>query len=163
MTGAKSYHLEDQIGFVLRRVTQRHLALFATHIPEATTTQFFVRAPLSETGALSQNQLGRAAAMDAATIKGVVDRLARLGLVATAAGPGRPPSPDPDPDRNRGGTVCRKRRDSAGGIGCNHITAKRGRGPPDYGAVAASNLKAWRARKAATSAPVGACPEKVST
>ena len=77
------YRLDDQIGYVLRRVTQRHLAIFAARIPEVTTTQFAVLARLAETGAQSQNQLGRAAAMDAATIKGVVDRLARLGLVAT--------------------------------------------------------------------------------
>lgn len=79
------YRLDDQIGYVLRRVTQRHLAVFAAAIPEVTTTQFAVLARLIETGPVSQNQLGRAAAMDAATIKGVVDRLARLGLVSTAA------------------------------------------------------------------------------
>jgi MarR family transcriptional regulator, lower aerobic nicotinate degradation pathway regulator len=79
------YRLDDQIGYVLRRVTQRHLALFAAAIPEVTTTQFAVLARLTETGPLSQNQLGRATAMDAATIKGVVDRLVRLGLLATSA------------------------------------------------------------------------------
>ncbi len=79
------YRLDDQIGYVLRRVTQRHLAIFAAHIPEVTTTQFAVLARLAEVGPLSQNQLGRATAMDAATIKGVVDRLARLDYVATAA------------------------------------------------------------------------------
>ena len=83
MTDEPDYRLDDQIGYVLRRVTQRHLAIFAGAIPEVTTTQFAVLARLAETGAQSQNQLGRAAAMDAATIKGVVDRLARLGLVAT--------------------------------------------------------------------------------
>jgi DNA-binding MarR family transcriptional regulator len=81
------YRLDDQIGYVLRRVTQRHLAIFAGMIPEVTTTQFAVLARLTETGPLSQNQLGRATAMDAATIKGVVDRLARLGLAATTADP----------------------------------------------------------------------------
>ncbi len=81
------YKLDEQIGYVLRRVTQRHLAIFAAAIPEVTTTQFAVLARLIETGPVSQNQLGRAAAMDAATIKGVVDRLARLGLVSTAADP----------------------------------------------------------------------------
>jgi MarR family transcriptional regulator, lower aerobic nicotinate degradation pathway regulator len=85
MTDAENYRLDDQIGYVLRRVTQRHLSIFAAAIPEVTTTQFAVLARLSETGPLSQNQLGRATAMDAATIKGVVDRLARLGLVATTA------------------------------------------------------------------------------
>jgi len=82
-----SYRLDDQIGYVLRRVTQRHLAIFAAAIPEITTTQFAVLARLAETGPLSQNQLGRAVAMDAATIKGVVDRLTRLCLVATTADP----------------------------------------------------------------------------
>jgi MarR family transcriptional regulator, lower aerobic nicotinate degradation pathway regulator len=85
MIEAQDYRLDDQIGYVLRRVTQRHLSIFATAIPEVTTTQFAVLARLAETGPMSQNQLGRAAAMDAATIKGVVDRLTRLGHVATTA------------------------------------------------------------------------------
>lgn len=87
MTDAKDYRLDDQIGYILRRVTQRHLALFAAAIPEVTTTQFAVLARLSEIGPVSQNHLGRATAMDAATIKGVVDRLAKLDLVATTADP----------------------------------------------------------------------------
>ena len=79
--------LDDQIGYVLRRVTQRHLALFSELIPEVTTTQYAVLARLAELGPQSQNHLGRATAMDAATIKGVVDRLARQGLVTTTANP----------------------------------------------------------------------------
>ena len=79
-----AYVLDDQIGYVLRRVTQRHLALFSEAIPEVTTTQFAVLARLAEQGATSQNLLGRAVAMDAATVKGVVDRLARQGLVSTS-------------------------------------------------------------------------------
>jgi MarR family transcriptional regulator, lower aerobic nicotinate degradation pathway regulator len=86
------YRLDDQIGYVLRRVTQRHLSLFSELIPDLTTTQFAVLARLAEIGPQSQNHLGRATAMDAATVKGVVDRLARQGLVAT--------SPDPQ-DRRR--------------------------------------------------------------
>lgn len=82
-----AYRLDDQIGFVLRRVTQRHLAIFNGAIPEVTTTQFAVLARLAEIGPQSQNHLGRETAMDAATIKGVVDRLAKLGYVATTADP----------------------------------------------------------------------------
>ena len=81
------YQLDDQIGYVLRRVTQRHLAIFGAAIPEVTTTQFAVLARLAETGPQSQNHLGRATAMDAATIKGVVDRLAKLGSATTSADP----------------------------------------------------------------------------
>jgi DNA-binding MarR family transcriptional regulator len=81
------YVLDDQIGYVLRRVTQRHLAIFSEHIPQVTTTQFAVLARLAEMGPQSQNHLGRATAMDGATIKGVVDRLVRQGLVETCADP----------------------------------------------------------------------------
>ena len=79
-----AYVLDDQIGYLLRRVTQRHLALFAQNIPELTTTQFAVLSRLASLGPQSQNALGRETAMDAATIKGVVDRLARQGLLATS-------------------------------------------------------------------------------
>lgn len=88
MIDAKAYRLDDQIGYVLRRVTQRHLSIFAAAIPEVTTTQFAVLARLAEIGPQSQNHLGRETAMDAATIKGVVDRLTKLGFVATSADPG---------------------------------------------------------------------------
>jgi MarR family transcriptional regulator, lower aerobic nicotinate degradation pathway regulator len=87
MADAQDYRLDEQIGYVLRRVTQRHLSIFAAAIPEVTTTQFAVLARLCEVGSLSQNHLGRLTAMDAATIKGVVDRLVRLGYVATTADP----------------------------------------------------------------------------
>jgi DNA-binding MarR family transcriptional regulator len=88
MEADEQYSLDDQIGYLLRRVTQRHLAIFSEAIPEVTTMQFAVLARLTEVGPLSQNHLGRATAMDAATIKGVVDRLAKLGLVATTADQG---------------------------------------------------------------------------
>ena len=87
MEDVADYCLDDQIGYLLRRVTQRHLAIFAAAIPEVTTTQFAVLARLAQVGPLSQNHLGRETAMDAATIKGVVDRLAKLGYVATTADP----------------------------------------------------------------------------
>lgn len=74
--------LDRQVGFLLRRATQRHLAIFAAHIPGLTPRQFAVLARLCEQGPQSQNALGRATAMDAATIKGVADRLRAKGLVA---------------------------------------------------------------------------------
>lgn len=80
----QSYRLDDQVGFLLRRVGQRHLAVFAEVIPEVTTTQLAALAKLAEAGPISQNQLGRLTAMDAATIKGVVGRLVARRLVATA-------------------------------------------------------------------------------
>ena len=77
------YRLDDQVGFLLRRAQQRHLSIFSEHIPDFTPTQFAAMAKLYETGPLSQNELGRQAAMDAATIKGVIDRLRKRGLIST--------------------------------------------------------------------------------
>lgn len=81
------YVLDDQVGFLMRRANQRHLALFAAAIPDLTPTQFAALAKLCEQGRASQNALGRATSMDAATIKGVVDRLRDRGLVTSAPDP----------------------------------------------------------------------------
>lgn len=87
MVDRADYILDDQIGYLLRRVTQRHLAIFSERLPQVTTTQWAVLARLCELGPLSQNHLGRMTSMDAATVKGVVDRLARQGLVETTRDP----------------------------------------------------------------------------
>lgn len=79
------YRLDDQVGFVLRQAQQRHTALFASLMIEGLTpTQWAALAKLAEVGATSQNRLGRLTAMDAATIKGVVDRLILRGLARAA-------------------------------------------------------------------------------
>ncbi|VAW18299.1 Transcriptional regulator, MarR family [hydrothermal vent metagenome] len=78
-----TYKLDEQVGFIFRRATQRHLGIFASQIPELTPTQFAAIAKLHELGPVSQNELGRRTAMDAATIKGVIDRLRKRDLVTT--------------------------------------------------------------------------------
>jgi DNA-binding MarR family transcriptional regulator len=75
------YRLQDQIGFLLRRVHQRHVAIFVSRIADLTPPQFAALARLREIGETSQNQLGALIAMDAATVKGVIDRLKARGLV----------------------------------------------------------------------------------
>src|ERR1700756_5482506 len=86
------YVLDEQIGFILRQVWQRHAAIFARDIAiNLTPTQWAALAKLSETGPCSQNQLGRLTAMDVATIKGVIDRLTVRGLTEN--------SPDPEDGR----------------------------------------------------------------
>jgi DNA-binding MarR family transcriptional regulator len=82
------YRLEDQVGFYLRRAGQRHAAIFAERMgDDLTPTQWAALVKLAELKSVSQNLLGRETAMDAATIKGVVDRLCRRGLLATARDP----------------------------------------------------------------------------
>jgi DNA-binding MarR family transcriptional regulator len=82
------YVLEEQIGFILRQVWQRHATIFAREIgTNLTSAQWAALSKLSETGPCSQNQLGRLTAMDVATIKGVIDRLTARGLTETSADP----------------------------------------------------------------------------
>lgn len=78
------YRLQEQVGFLLRKAHQRHVAIFAAQIGDLTPPQFAALAKLGEVGETSQNQLGALVAMDAATIKGVVDRLKGRGLVEVA-------------------------------------------------------------------------------
>ncbi|MCP3476733.1 MarR family transcriptional regulator [Bradyrhizobium sp. CCGUVB1N3] len=67
---------------MLRRLLRRHEAIFSAEIgPELTPPQWAALSKLSELGACTQNLLGRLTSMDAATIKGVVDRLESRRLV----------------------------------------------------------------------------------
>ena len=87
------YRLDEQIGYLLRLANQRHTTIFQDHtLQNLTPTQFSVMVRLEAEGKSSQNRLGRLAAMDVATIKGVVDRLRERGLAVS--------EPDPD-DRRR--------------------------------------------------------------
>ena len=83
-----SYILDEQIGFILRQVWQRHATIFSREIGiNLTSAQWAALSKLTETGPCSQNQLGRLTAMDVATIKGVIDRLTARGLTETSADP----------------------------------------------------------------------------
>lgn len=89
----QTYRLEDQVGYLLRLACQRHSVIFQNRITNGLTpTQFATLVRVAEMQEVSQNQLGRLAAMDVATIKGVVDRLKLKGLLLI--------SPDPN-DRRR--------------------------------------------------------------
>ena len=84
----KDYILDAQVGFVLRQAQQRHTTIFASLMIEGLTpTQWAALAKLKEIGPSSQNLLGRLTAMDAATIKGVIDRLTKRGFTRTKPDP----------------------------------------------------------------------------
>jgi DNA-binding MarR family transcriptional regulator len=82
------YALDDQVGFLMRVAMQRHTAIFSARMIEGLTqTQFAALAKLHEVGPCSQNHLGRLIYLDAATIKGVVDRLGARGFVTALNDP----------------------------------------------------------------------------
>ena len=82
------YVVDQQIGFLLRVAMQRHTSIFTANMVEGLTqTQFATLAKLLEVGPCSQNHLGRLIYLDAATIKGVVDRLRIRGFIRTCEDP----------------------------------------------------------------------------
>ncbi len=91
---SQDFILDEQVQHLLRRAHQRASSIFLSVLADAqlTPTQFFAMARLHETGKLSQNRLGRLAAMDPATIQGVIRRLQERGFIERL--------PDPN-DRRR--------------------------------------------------------------
>jgi MarR family transcriptional regulator, lower aerobic nicotinate degradation pathway regulator len=82
------YVLDDQAGFLMRVAMQRHTSIFTSRMVDGLTqTQFAALAKLYEVGPCSQNHLGRLIYLDAATIKGVVDRLHLRGFVTALSDP----------------------------------------------------------------------------
>ncbi|HXD45579.1 MAG TPA: MarR family transcriptional regulator [Pseudolabrys sp.] len=85
---AAGYLLDEQVGFLMRVTMQRHTSIFTARMIEGLTqTQFAALAKLYEVGPCSQNHLGRLIYLDAATIKGVVDRLSLRGFVTALSDP----------------------------------------------------------------------------
>jgi len=83
------YIVEEQVGFLMRRASQRHTAIFQDGMTaaELTPTQFTALVKVAELGRVTQNHLGRLTAMDPATIQGVVRRLMDRDLVTRTADP----------------------------------------------------------------------------
>lgn len=79
-----AYVLEAQVGHLIRRAHQRHVALFTQifGVDGLTPMQYAALVKIGDQGEVSQNLLGRLVAMDPATSQGVVKRLIEQGLVA---------------------------------------------------------------------------------
>ena len=71
------------MGYLLRRANQHHTAIFADGMSphQLTPMQLTVLVKIRDESEVSQNRLGRLAAMDPATVQGVVKRLAERKLV----------------------------------------------------------------------------------
>lgn len=86
---SRPYRLDASAGHLLRRSHQRYQSLFCECASGLGLTgpQFAALLRLAEIGCATQNQLGRLAAMDSATVQGVVRRLIARGLVRTGNDP----------------------------------------------------------------------------
>lgn len=83
------YSLDASAGHMLRRAHQRYQSMFQECAAGLGLTgpQFAALLRLSEMGRVTQNHLGRLAAMDSATVQGVVRRMHARGLVDATADP----------------------------------------------------------------------------
>lgn len=81
------YDFSEQVGHLLRRAYQRHVAIFQQVIPDSRLTgaQFSVLCALRDRGPISMSEICRETAIDQATVRGIVERLKARGLVTTAA------------------------------------------------------------------------------
>ncbi|MGO1548073.1 MarR family winged helix-turn-helix transcriptional regulator [Microbacterium gubbeenense] len=85
---AARYALSENVGYLLRRCFQISTSEFVRTAPrELSPPRFAALARLIEVETVSQNRLGRLISADAATVKGIVDRLRSIGAVEVEADP----------------------------------------------------------------------------
>jgi DNA-binding MarR family transcriptional regulator len=74
----------EQVGFLLRKAYQRNMAIWQANSidPQLTSVQAAVLSTLWDIGPCSLTELGREAAMDPATTRGVVDRLHERKMIS---------------------------------------------------------------------------------
>ena len=82
------YDLTRQVGHLLRKAYQSHLAIFQSlnNHPSVTPTQFAVLCAVRDLGPCSLTVIGRRIVMDLATVRGIMERLTNRGLVSMSRG-----------------------------------------------------------------------------
>jgi len=78
-----TYDLANQVGHLLRKAYQAHVAIFQAlnTVPQITPTQFAVLYTLKDYGPCSLTVIGRKIVIDLATVRGTIERLSDRGLV----------------------------------------------------------------------------------
>jgi len=84
MASADHYIFSEQVGYLLRRAYQRHLAIFQanSYDVQLTAVQFSTLCALKDSGPQSQSELIKLTSIDQATIRGIIDRLRGRGLIS---------------------------------------------------------------------------------
>jgi DNA-binding MarR family transcriptional regulator len=81
------YDFSEQVGHLLRRAYQRHVAIFQNVMPDSRLTgaQFCVLCALRDNDAISMSEICRVTAIDQATVRGIVERLKARDLITTSS------------------------------------------------------------------------------
>ena len=84
----RKFALEQSVGFLLRRAYQKNMLVFQKYSPDPdlTSVQAASLLALREHSPCSFAKLGRMAAMDPATTRGVVQRMRKRHLISTTPG-----------------------------------------------------------------------------
>lgn len=87
---ADDYRFTDQIGYLLRRAYQRHVAIFKETVPDSqlTAAQFVVLCAARDQPASEIHDIVRRTAIDEPSVRGIVERLKWRELVTAAHEPG---------------------------------------------------------------------------
>lgn len=89
-SSANDYRFSEQIGHLLRRAYQRHMAIFRETVPDSqlTASQFIVLCSIRDLDGAEIPAIVAATAIDEPTIRGIVERLKWRSLVTVEHEPG---------------------------------------------------------------------------
>ena len=86
----ENYHFTEQVGHLLRKVYQRHLAIFQQNFCDSqlTAVQIITLCAVRDMGPSSLTELVQVTAVDQANIRGIVERLKARDLITVTPDPG---------------------------------------------------------------------------
>lgn len=87
---SNAYQFSEQIGHLLRRAYQRHMAIFQETVPDSTLTpsQFVVLCTVRDHQGCEVGKIVAATALDEPSVRGIVERLKWRGLLNADHEPG---------------------------------------------------------------------------
>lgn len=82
----ESYDFSQQIGHLLRKAYQRHMAIFQQGISDSqlTSTQFVAICAIEKLQPCSLSDIVKTTAIDQATVRGIIERLKARNLIAVS-------------------------------------------------------------------------------
>jgi DNA-binding MarR family transcriptional regulator len=85
----QGFDFTEQVGHLLRRAYQRHVAIFQQTIPDSqlTAAQFIVLCAVRDRGSCSLSEIVKATAVDQATVRGIIERLKSKKLILVSHDP----------------------------------------------------------------------------